>query len=762
MPNRPTIEDVYARDDLVSLSRLRARLKEQKTIEKHDLPAYEARGWEVLRHNKNSIRIHRRKPKPTLLEDRVWSLLYKMGFSHMSGDKGAKLVFNERDPKSATQQIDVAAIDDEVAIAFECKSYKEPRIDPKFIEKLTKHATIRGPLARAVASRFPQIPTRRVATPMVTWDLLMRRSDAKRAKQEKVAVFNERELEYYEALVKQLGEAARYQLLADLFRDRRIKGLKITIPALRTKMGKNVAYTFAVRPEYLLKTCYIAHRAKGQPGDLDAYQRMVKKSRLNNIRTFISDGGIFPTNVVVNFEENARLQFHKGKQQGENGDSGGVFGWLTIEPCYGSAWIIDGQHRLFAYSGHGRAKTSFLSVVAFDGLSPATQTELFVDVNSEQRRVPRGLLVQLDATMKWNSTDENKRIGAIVSRACMQLGENADSPLRGRLLLSDMRRTKMRCVSLSALAFALRKPGFYVRKKSRGFREYGYFWRDDPEDALARTIHIVSAWLKAVADEASDWWELGAEEGGGLAMNDGVTVCIRTLRSVLEHLGTPTEVGALDAKEVANRCVPYGRALGGYFARMGTEERKRFRALRGGQGQDTGTRECQAALSEEFEGYNPAGLAEWKERIRSNTNAQARGIIDEIERSIQDRVLRDLREEFDDLGEEEWWYRGVPRNVRLKVTQRIEEAGGGRREHNFDFIHYEAIIKYQWALFKGTFAYGSRRNIGKEKGTAWLREIAGWRNTVMHPSRRDYLSVEEISRLQVYLEWLSDKLREGE
>ena len=155
MPNRPTIENVHHRDDLLGLSRLRARTTEQRTIEKRDLTEYEARGWAILRHNKNSIRLHRPKPKPKLLEDRVWSMLYKMGFAQMSGENGASLVFDERDPKSATQQIDVVAIDDEVAIGIECKSYKETRIDPKFTEKLSKHANIRGRFAQATASKLP-------------------------------------------------------------------------------------------------------------------------------------------------------------------------------------------------------------------------------------------------------------------------------------------------------------------------------------------------------------------------------------------------------------------------------------------------------------------------------------------------------------------------------------------------------------------------------------------------------------------------------
>ena len=762
MGSKPTILGIHERQSLLSLSRLRGRPTEQRTIEKHDLLTYQKRGWSLLRRNKASFRLHRPKPRPTLLVDRVWSVLYKMGFSHLSGENGATLALDERDQAPDTQPLAVVAIDEEVAIAVKCQTHQKPRVDPGFSEELARHASIRGALARAIATHYPTHSTnpRKVATPMFTRDVLMRGADLTRAEQEQVTVINERELEYYESLVKQLGPAARYQLLADLFRDRRIQGLETRIPALRTKMGPFVAYTFAVRPEYLLKICYIAHRAKGKPGDMDVYQRMVTKKRLVDIRRFISNGGVFPTNIVLNFDANARLRFDRGKQEGEGADAGGVFGWLSIEPCYGSAWIIDGQHRLFAYSGHSRARSSFLNVVAFDGLDAGKQTEMFVDVNSEQRRVTRSLLVQLDAAMKWNSTDENRRINAIVSKACMELDEKTSSPLRDRMLVSEMRRTSDRCVSLTAVTSAISKPGFYLVRKAKGFREYGYLWRDDPQESLTRTVHIVSSWLQEMAEEAREWWERGGDEGGGLAMNDGVTVCIRMLRSVLEHLGTPASIGALDAEEVAERCRPYAVAVGAYFARMSQAERRRFRSLRGGQGHDTGTRECQAALSDEFNAFEPPGLSEWKHRVKADTNAQARAIIEKMEKDIQDRVLRDLRDEFDDLGENAWWYEGVPKNVRKKVMDRIEESGGGLREHSFDFLHYEAIIRFQWSIFRSVFARGKTKNVGKERGTGWIREIADWRNKVMHPSRRDYLSLEELSMLEQYQQWLEEKLGE--
>ncbi len=759
MSRKPSLRNVLPREELLSFSRVQARDTDQMTVKEQDLPEHEEKGWTVLRHNKSSVRIHRPKPKSDLLEARVWRVMYKMGFPYLSGPGGGQLVLNNSDPQSPTQQLDVVAIDDEVAVAIECKSYKNFRKDTRFAEKLAKHAGIRGGFAKAVEADYPLEHKRQIGTPVVTWDLEVRDNDFKRADEAQVVLFDEQELEYYEELVKHVGPAARYQLLSDLFRGKQIRGLSVRVPALQTRMGSLTCYTFSVRPDYLLKICYIAHRAKGKAVDVDAYQRMLNKKRIKDIGAFITDDGIFPTNIVVNFEDARHVRFDRGRQESGSGDTGGLFGWLTIDPSYGTAWIIDGQHRLFGYSGHERASTSYLNVLAFEGLSAAKQTELFVDINSEQRRVPRRLLVELDATLKWDSEVEEKRVNAIVSKACMGLDESQSSPLFGRVLLSDMRRTNTRCVSLTALASALSKPGFFLIRQKKGFREYGPLWRDDPMVSLKRTQLVVSNWLGTIAVEAVDWWELGADDGGGLAMNDGVTVCIRMLRSVLDHLDHDGRVGALDDKDLVARLDPYAKAIGAYFARMSAEKRRRFRALRGGQGQDTGTRECQAALNQEFERYQPDGLEEWQQRVKANTNDRARRIIDHIETAIQDRVLLMLREEFD-LDEEAWWYEGVPVNVRKKVRDRIEDAGGGLEEENFDLLHYEVIMRQHWPLFRSVFAFGAGKNIGKDRGTGWLREIAGWRNTVMHPSRRDYLGLDELAQLEHYRDWLDQKLAE--
>ena len=693
---------------------------------------------------------------PDLLESRVWNLLYRMGFTHLSSIGGATLILRGGSPKSPTQQIDVVAVDDEVAIAVECKSQKTPKKDPRFTEKLTKIGAIRRKFSESISSSLAAPATRHVATAMFTWDIEIRESDEERAREEDVFLFDERDLEYYEALVSHVGPAARYQLLAELFKGRQVRGLELKVPALRTRMGPFTCYTFSVRPDYLLKIAYVAHRAKGKVFDIDSYQRMLSKARLHNIADYITEDGIFPTNIVINVTETKYLRFERGKQEGERRDAGGTFGWLTLSPTYGAAWIIDGQHRLFAYSGHPRAGTSYLNVLAFEALSPSKQTQQFVDINSEQRRVKRSLLVELDATLKWDSENDQTRVSAIISKLGMALDELPKSPFRDRILLADVKRTPTRCVSLTSLFTAINKPGFFIVTKKKSYTQYGPLWREDPNLCLRRSTKVLVDWLQTISSEARDWWQLGAEDGGGLAMNDGVTVCVNMLRSVLDHLNTNGSLSTARDDELVNRLKPYAKKIGAYFARMSPDERLRFRGFRGVEGQTNATRECQFSLQESFPKFQVDGLSEWMERRDANTNEEGRRIIDVMEKAIQDHLLGLLRSEFD-ANDDSWFFDGVPISVRKKVDERINEAGGGKREENFDLVHYEAIIKKNWRLFKPVFAFGSG-DPGKDRGTAWLREVVGWRNKVMHPSRRDFLGLEELTKLQEYHEWLRGNL----
>ena len=742
-------------ENLGAIARQRARPVEMKSVPNSKVPGHLKEGWTTVSSGETTSRLQRAKKVGPLLEDRVWTLFYRMRFPLLSDAGGGKVLVGSQD-ESPLSQIDVFAMDDEIALAIECKASEAYSKRPQFQDELGKHSLLREPLTSAIKRQFVGAPKRNVVLAMFMSNVNLSDNDRQRAKQANIVLFDERDLLYYEQLTGHLGPAARYQFLADLLPNKTIPGLSIRLPAIRTKMGGYNCYTFAILPEYLLKIAYVSHRAKGKPSDVDAYQRMLTKARLNKIRKYVSDDGIFPTNIVVNFEKN-RLQFERTHQDGDDQENG-IAGWLTLRSAYKSAWIIDGQHRLFAYSGLPEARTGKLTVLAFEGLDPAEQARLFIDINAKQKRVKQSLLEELYSELHWGADEDSVRVSAIVSKAVQVLGELQNSPLQGRIQTSDSGRDAVRCISLNSLFRAISKSAlFIVKEKHDKVLEYGPFWTGDNDATLKRTIEILSAWFESIRDAVPDWWDKGSGEGGGLAMNDGVTACILVMRSVCTHLLEHRLIG-LTNTEVVQVLSPYAKALGKHLASLSEDQRRSFRELRGGQGQGVRMRMCQAGIRKEIASFNPAGLDEFLEKEKLQTNQQAKSIMDNIERLLKKTVLEELKAEFGS-SEFEWWMQGVPIVIRKRINERFEEDRGerGGKENYFDLLDYFKIAVDQWRLFEPLLSL--EKSGKKEQRLGWIEKVNKFRNAIAHPSSGVMLSVEDLGTLESYERILIGKLK---
>jgi len=441
------LENVDTVDKLRGMARAKARDYETQTVHPLLVDEHLANGWSIDKKQKKSVRLRRKKAHNVFLEDRVWCLLYRMGFSLLSREGGAILFVKPKEPDGPKSQIDVVGIDDEIAVAIECKTSEKYAKRPQFQEELGKHALIRQSFSNAVTSQYPAEHKTVLAMFMSNIELID--NDRERAKEANVILFDDQDLKYYENLVSQVGLAAKYQFFSDMLPGKSVPGLRIRVPAVRTKMGGAHCYSFSISPEYLLKISFVSHRAKGKASDIDTYQRMLKKSRLGQIKDYITNDGIFPTNIVINLNKEC-LQFERIEQDSDShvDPTGGTMGWLEIRPTYKSAWIIDGQHRLFAYSGHKNASTSLLSVLAFEGLPPSKQAELFIDINAKQKRVKQSLLQELYAELHWDAEDDRDKVSAIVSKAIQDLDSDPTSPFCQRIQSADDDKSPTRCISL--------------------------------------------------------------------------------------------------------------------------------------------------------------------------------------------------------------------------------------------------------------------------------------------------------------------------
>lgn len=755
------IDNVKASVELRTLARSNARPYVTKSVHPKLVGEEIENGWEVLKKRKTSVRLKKAKGHGALLEDRVWMLLYRMQFEFLSGAGGAKLWLDPKNGDGPKSQIDVVGVEEDLALAIECKSQESYSKRNKFQEELAKLAEVRERFSRATSnSQFPGPHKRQVALLFFMSNIELTANDRERAATANVHVFDEKDLDYYEKLVAHLGPAAKYQFFADMLPGKSVAGLQIRVPCVRTKMGGFNTYSFPISPEYLLKISYVSHRSKGKASDVHTYQRMLAKSRLNKIRQYISDAGIFPTNIVVNLEKK-RLNFERIKQEHnkEEQDESGVLGWLDIRPAYKSAWIIDGQHRLFAYSGHSSAKKSHLSVLAFEGLQPSKQAQLFIDINAKQKSVKQSLLQELFAELHWDAEKASIRVQAIISKAIQILDSDKDSPLYGRIQTADATKDAVRCISLTSVFNAVEKTGFHiVKEKKDDVIEYGPLWGGETQATLDRTVFVLKNWLRQIRLNCEDWWALGSAEGGGIAMNDGITACINVLRSVLLHLDQKGhKLLHLDHDDLFEAIKPYAQALGKYFGQMKPEDRRGFRDLRGVQGQTARTRRCQQAVREQIPAFNPPGLDEFMKLEKEKTNLRAKEVIDRIERMLQSVVLEELKRECGP-SENEWWVLGVPKKVRLEVGARFESDDGkrGSKEAYFELIDYRRIGLERWDLFGPLLGYGTSGN--KEKRTKWIVTVNEKRNIVSHPSSGIALTLEELAELESFDAWLKNSI----
>ena len=146
------LENILAREDLGSLARANSRPLHSQSLNNKLISDAEATGWTVSKGGKASSRLTKPKAQSKLFEDRVWTLLYRMGMPRLSGEGGGFLLLQDGSESKVRNQLDVVAIDDELAIAIECKTSEKYVRRPQFQEELAKLAGFRDRFIRAVNS----------------------------------------------------------------------------------------------------------------------------------------------------------------------------------------------------------------------------------------------------------------------------------------------------------------------------------------------------------------------------------------------------------------------------------------------------------------------------------------------------------------------------------------------------------------------------------------------------------------------------------
>jgi DNA sulfur modification protein DndB len=717
----------------------------------------EADGWVLDHKNKMTVVMRKKKQHDIAFEDRVWALMAKMHFPSLNAGRSFTISYGSGGNEKS--QIDVFAADDEAVLIIECKSTAEVRTSTF----KTEVEAIQGTRAGILASVKKEFPNHKVRFLLITQNFAISKESLDRIASADILHLDEDAVEYYLELADHLGRAARFQLLGSLFAGMKIPGINSDVAAIQGRMGGHTYYSFSIEPGRLLKLGYVLHRHKANSNLMPTYQRLIKKTRLKNVSNFVDGGGFFPNSIILNIEAGKRgMQFDRLVQP----DGPTRMGILHLPQTYRAAYVIDGQHRLYGYAGSDHADSELIPVIAFVDLSRPEQVRLFMQINENQQPVPKNLQNTLNADLLWDSGDLRDQAKALRLRTAQHLGESKSSPLYGRVLIGENKRTALRSITIESIGIGLDRGAFIGRFTKSEVREPGTFYKGSNDATFESLTSFLDLCFGYIREGVPQQFALGNAEGGFVFVNNGIEALLRIFSDVVEHLQRAQKINPRDEspKSLFEIAEPYLLPVVRFLLKQTVEEGAEFRRMYGSAGRALYWRRLQIAIQDAIPAFEPAGLAEYIEDQKKEFNTESFNLI----RDIEEFLNKDIRTRLeDDLGAA-WFKKGVPIKVyeaaSALATQKNRERDTDDEIHPWSCLHlidYKEVLSYdndRWVrLFEMRYTRpGDEKKPGGWKARAnWIAELNRIRNENSHVGS---VSVEEYEFLVGLGAWLDEDI----
>lgn len=719
---------------------------DQRRAKLEEVEALLAEGWQIHKRLRASVTLRREKKIDERLENLWWVLLYKMGYAELNAGRKFRIQFVRRDI-TGEKQIDVLASDDETVIVTECKACE--RLRKRSLQKdIEEFGALQGAIAASIKSFYGRDYKPKILWFFVTENVIWSDEDIARANAHNIKRVTENELPYYTQLADHLGKAARFQFLAEFLKDQQIPELAgAKVPATRGKLGGKYFYSFVTTPRHLLKIAFVNHRTLDDPEGNPTYQRLIQKSRLKSIGRFIEGGGYFPNNLLVNFVKSPRFDIIQKDVLTDV-----HYGHLYLPSSYKSAWIIDGQHRLYGYAG---LPDEFLDhklvIVAFDGISKDEEANMFVTINHEQKSVPKNLLDDLEGQLKWGSDDPNERIGAICARLIHNLNRDLSSPFYARFSAEGIRASAHACLTVPQVKIGLKRSRLLGEVALRTHYELGQLCGPTDNATLVRGQKILNWYFRQIADADLTRWESGRP--GRLCTNESVqafTLLLGELVRFVESTGGKSirSVPEVKLQElVAPLLEPVLDNLG-----MGGARVDALLTVPFGSG---GPRELFHRLARlvrsECKSFSPEGFDDWEksqsQELRRNADAQ----IQQINILVQKHIFTIFRKMYGEKRQA-YWEKGVT-NKEMKTkayAKSLDDPDEGLPlETYLDFVDFKKIVeqKNRWPLFKSVMDIPINGAKGQAKNLEWMERVNELRRIPAHASEQRSYKVDDFALL---------------
>jgi DGQHR domain-containing protein len=266
--------------------------------------------------------------------------------------------------------------------------------------------------------------------------------------------------------------------------------------------------------------------------------RKVTPSRIKEIGGFIKKGGFFPTNLLINFTEKCRFDPLSNK---ENADPNTKFGWLYLPRKYKSAWVIDGQHRLYGYSNIDEKHwDQNIAVIAFEEMDTKDEADLFVTINHKQKSVPKSVIVSLQSDLKWGSDDPQERLSALCSRLVKTLNSDPTSPFFQRFAVQGVVAKENQSLTMPEVVNGLNKSGLLGKTIHKGILSPGPLSGATDDDTNDRARRVLNGYFGKLREANTTRWE--AARSAYVSTNPGIRAQVLLVADVIKYLQVKEDI----------------------------------------------------------------------------------------------------------------------------------------------------------------------------------------------------------------------------
>jgi DNA sulfur modification protein DndB len=750
----PLLDDSTA---LASEYRRRRNEHDLKSVHPADVEAEEAKGWILQRPGKRATRLKRPKGHERLLEDRVWCLFQSMGYKVLNG-KNFKISFIRGDGSEGRKQIDVYAEDQETAVVIECKSKLERgrrSLQKDILETVALQKYFRDSIIKRQKKGY---------RPKIIWiyatnNILWSGPDVERAEAHGIKILTENELQYFETFVRHMGPAGKYQILGEFLRGQKVPGLSdIRLPAIRGKIGGEVFYSFVTTPRNLQKIAFINHQALNHPDGRPAYQRMISSSRIKEIGGYIAKGGFFPTNILVNFSDAPRFDLISNA---ENTDPNTKFGWLTLPSKYRSAWIIDGQHRLYGFSHlTDEYLDQNLFVLAFEKMAVQKEADLFITINHKQKSVPKGLLVSLLADIRMGDADPSTALSALASAVVRALNTDKTSPLSRRFAVHGVPAEPNQNLTISEAVNGFRRSGLIGRLTGSSIAPGPLSGATDDE-TVSRASSVINAYFEKVREANPKRWESGRE--AFIAINPGLRAHLSVIAEVVSYLSHKKSLDfqLLKSPDFALHVITFCEPIYKFIREAPDEVIKEKFSRKFGEG---GVKEyayhLMRILTDTHSDFGTEEFLRWVEQSNSDKIDEVNQFLMKLSERLTNYVIDTLKKVHGThrlaSDEQAFWEIGVESERIRRNAFEAQQRDKSRRkpkEAYLNIVDLAEIVKQSnnWQHFEHTFKNPkSEERVGQKYYLSWIQDFNELRNIAAHKNQLKTYTDEDLN----FIEWL--------